>query len=53
MSVSGVKRQLLVALQWSGKQTTNKNPNLSTARLIVDFINSIDPKRIWRAIRER
>jgi hypothetical protein len=29
----------------SGKQTTNNNPNLSTARLIFDFINTIDPKR--------
>ena len=31
----------------SGKQTTNKTPNLNTARLIVDFINSIDPKRTF------
>ena len=35
----------------SGKQTTNKNPNLSTARLIVDFINSIGPLRKWRDVR--
>jgi hypothetical protein len=31
------------------KQPTNKNPNLSIARLIVDFINIIDPKRTFRA----
>ena len=29
----------------SGKQTTDKSPNWSTARLIVDFINSIGQKR--------
>jgi hypothetical protein len=34
----------------SGKQTTKKNPNLSTARLIVDFINSIGHKRTLSGI---
>jgi len=29
----------------SDKQTTDNSPNYSTARLIVDFINTIDPKR--------
>jgi hypothetical protein len=36
----------------SNKQTTDKSPIRSTASLIGDFINGIDPKRTLRSITE-
>jgi hypothetical protein len=37
----------------NGRQTTNKNPNPSTARLIVDFINTIDPMRTFFDVNQK